>query len=116
MPDFVGFVGGIVGGIVGFVGDMVGTAVGAVMGYVGSVVEGLAMVAYRVVELLPDAADLNLTIPSGWLYGYDMLNTFLPISESLALVAIMVAVYAAAVLLRLGGFVYHLIPKPFIGT
>lgn len=106
----------MIAGLLGFGGEMVGTAVGAVMGYVGSVVEGLALIAARVVDLLPEATDLGLEIPGGWLLGYSMVNSFLPLSEALAFVVVLVGIQAVALLARLAVVTYHLIPKPFVGT
>lgn len=116
MPDLVGLAGDLIGGLLGFAGDAVGTAVGAVMSLVGSMVEGLATVADALVDQLPDAGDLGLSVPSGWIYGYSIVNTFLPLTEALAFAVVIGAAFVALGVWRLGVTVYHLIPKPFIGT
>jgi hypothetical protein len=109
-------VGGIVSGILGLGGDIISTAVGAVMTFVGSVVNALAALADHAISILPDATDLGLSVPSGWIYGYTFLNTFLPVSEALAMVGIFTAIVVGGILFRLAVTVYHLIPKPFVGT
>lgn len=116
MDSIVDFVGGIVGGILDIGGDIVATAVGAVMSWLGTAVEAMAAVAENVIDLLPDAADLGLEIPGGWIYGYSIVNTFLPISEALAFVAVFTVLVIGAVAFRLAVIVYHLIPKPLMGT
>lgn len=109
-------VASIVGGLLGLAGDAVGTAVQAVMSWLGTAVEAVAQLAMHVVDLLPDAADLGLTIPSGWLHGYALLNTFLPISEALTAITLFTTVVVGGIAFRLAVTVYHLIPKPWMGT
>lgn len=116
MPDFGGIAQGIVGGLLGFAGTVAGNMIGAVMGWLGSVVQGLAIVADGVLQLLPDATDLGLSIPGGWLHGYAWLNGFVPLSELLAFCVILVGVQMAPVIWRLAIDAYHLIPKPWVGT
>jgi len=116
MPDIPQIVGNLVGGLLGLLGDAASTAVGAVMSWLGTAVEAVAQLAMRVVQLLPDATDLGFTIPTGWLHGYSMLNTFLPLSEALAIVLVFTAVAVAGTAFRIAVTVYHLIPKPLMGT
>jgi len=116
VPDILGIAGDLVGGLLGLAGDAVATAIGAVMGWLGTAVEAVAQLAMRVVALLPDATDLGFSIPSGWLHGYAMLNTFLPLAEALAIVLVFTGVAVAGTLFRIAVVVYHLIPKPMMGT
>jgi len=116
VPDVGAFVGGIVDGIVSFGGDVIGTAVGAVMSWVGNVVNGLASVVAGILGYLPDATDLGLSIPSGWLVGYAWLNGFVPLGEMIAFIAILAAAQLGPIVWHSLVTVYHLIPKPFIGT
>lgn len=109
-------VGQLIGGLLGIGGDIINTAFGAFMSFVGSAVNAVAGLADHVVALLPDATDLGLSIPSGWIYGYSILNTFLPLSEALTAVAIFTAIVVGGIAYRLAVTVYHLIPKPFMGT
>lgn len=109
-------VGGIVGGIAGLVGGVAETAVGAVMQWLGLAVEGMATIAAGVINLLPDAGDVVPDIPDGWIVGYAMLNTFLPVSEALAGAGLLLGIYAALGVFKLAVVVYHLIPKPLMGT
>jgi len=92
-------------------------ALNAVFGFVKDVALGFTgAVVSTVIGLLPDAADLGITIPSGWINGYDWLDSFLPLHEALAFVAIFLALIAAVGAFRLAVLIYHLIPKPFSGT
>jgi len=116
VPDVVGFVGGIVDGIVSFGGDIVGTAVGGVMSWIGNVVNGLAEAVAGVLAYLPDATDLGLSIPDGWLVGYAWLNGFVPLGEMIAFILILAAAQLGPIIWQSLVTVYHLIPKPFIGT
>lgn len=106
----------LVGGLLSLGGDVVGTAVGAVMGFVGSVVDGLAEVAASLVALLPEAGDLGLEIPAGFVLGWSIFNTFLPLTETFAMLGVLVLASIAPIVWHLGITVYHLIPKPFVGT
>lgn len=112
----VDVVGGLIGGLLDIAGDIINTAVGAVMSFVGSVVDGLAVLADAAVDLLPDTPDLGLDIPSGWIYGYTILNTWLPLTEALTMAGVFTAIVTAIIAFRLAVTVYHLIPKPFVGT
>lgn len=98
-------VGGIVDGVSGFLQNVVAGAIA-----------GIAALADQVVQLLPAATDLNLPDLSGWLTGYALMNTFLPLSEALTLTGTLVAIYSALMLWRLAVKIYHLIPKPLMGT
>jgi len=103
----------LVGGIALLTGN---NPVDVVLGWLGTVIQGLAALADQVVALLPNAADLHITIPSGWIYGYNIINTFLPLSECLAFVAALVTVVIVGMTWSLAVTVYHLIPKPMAGT
>ena len=48
----------------------------ALIGVAQSIIAGIA-------SLLPAGVPLGLVLPTGWLYGYDVLNSFLPVSELL---------------------------------
>jgi hypothetical protein len=72
--------------------------------------------ADAIVGQLPEAGDLGIDVPSGWIQGYGMLNTFLPISEALAFALIYVTAITAAFGARLAVLIWHLIPKPGVGT
>jgi len=67
-------------------------------------------------DLLPNAADLGLEAPTGWIRGYNVLDTFLPLHEALAAIAVILGVYVVVFGWRLAVTVYHLIPKPGMGT
>jgi hypothetical protein len=95
---------------------VVGLFTGLIWGPVGEAVKALAAVADGVVGLLPDATDLGLSIPSGWLHGYTLLNTFLPLSEALGLISVILVVVTAGLAARIAVVVWHLIPKPGVGT
>lgn len=114
--DIPGFIGGLIGGLLSIGGDIVGTAVGAVMGYVGNVISGLATVAASVIALLPEAEDLGIVIPSGFVQGYAIFNSFLPLGEAFAMMASLVVISVIPIAWHLGVTIYHLIPKPFVGT
>jgi len=116
MPDIPSIVGGLIGGLLGMAGDAVGTAVQAVMSWLGSAVDAMAGVAAEVIELLPDATDLGLSIPDGWLVGYTWLNGFLPLSETLTWLGVLLTVAVAVTTWRVAVTLYHLIPKPWMGT
>lgn len=80
------------------------------------IAEAFAPVADAVLDLLPDAEDLNLEIPSGFILGFSFLNTFLPLTEALAAIAGFVLIIVAGIGWRIAVTVYHLIPKPGVGT
>lgn len=73
-------------------------------------------IAGSMVDALPDAPTLDLGDATGWLKGYTLLNTFLPLSEALTVIGVIVAVMVGTALFRLSVTAYHLIPKPGIGT
>jgi len=100
--------------VLGIVG--VGVLTGWIWGPVNEVAKAVAAVAGVVVSLLPDAADLGLSIPGGWITGYTWLNSFLPLSEALGVVTIFLGIMLALLAFRVAVIVYHLIPKPGIGT
>lgn len=108
--------GGIIGGIAGLTGAIAETAVGAVMSWLGLAVQGMAVIAGGVIDVLPDVGEVLPTVPSGWLSAYAMMNTFLPLSEALALTGVLVGIYAALGAWKLAVTIYHLIPKPLMGT
>jgi len=94
----------------------VGVLTGWIWGPINEVAKVLAAVAGVVVSMLPDAADLGLTIPGGWITGYTWLNSFLPLTEALALVSIFVGIMLALLAFRVAVIIYHLAPKPGMGT
>lgn len=116
MPDIGGIVGGVIGGLLGIGQDIIGTAVGAAMSWLGFAVDAMAQAAAEVMNLLPDAGDLGLTVPSGWLLGYGWLDGFLPLHETVAFLGVLVTAAMAVVAWRVAVVVYHLIPKPWMGT
>jgi len=83
-------------------------------------IQGLADAVFKVIgsmiDALPDAADLGIDIPDGFVVGYSFLNTFLPLSEALTIAGTALAGYVALFGWRLAVMVYHLIPKPLMGT
>jgi hypothetical protein len=80
------------------------------LGFLTNIVAGI-------VELfLPEAGDLGLVAPTGLVVGYTWLNTFLPISEAIVFALILLGLYLAGFAWRLFLQVYHLIPKPWMGT
>lgn len=93
-----------------------GVLVGFIWDPIRAIAEVMAAMADVVVSQLPVAADLGLTPTSGWVKGYAMLNTFLPLTEALTLAGLMVALVVAGIALRVAVMVYHLIPKPGMGT
>ena len=52
----------------------------------------------------------SLTLSAGWLWGYDTLNSFLPIAEVLAAVTALLAMRMTMISLKLVTFVYKLLP------
>lgn len=98
--------------LVRFAGDFIGN-IGQAL---GEGVKMLAGVADGIIALLPDAADLNLPDLSGWLHGYAMLNRFIPVDLALVYFGLYLAAANASYLFNLGVKLYHLIPKPGIGT
>lgn len=95
---------------------MAGGLAEAIFSWLGSVVDALAGLAASVLDLLPDAEDLNLEIPSGWIIGYTWANTVLPLTEALGLMTAVIAINVGAVVYRAAVVAWHLIPKPGIGT
>lgn len=65
---------------------------------------------------LPDAGDLGIEVPTGIVQGYALLNTFLPLAEALVLAGLALAAYGTLFAWRLAVMIYHLIPKPLMGT
>ena len=109
MPDIIGAVGG-------FLGGLVGTAANIVWAPIKAVVDGLAAVADGVVSMLPNATDLHLSIPSGWLIGYSWVDSFLPVHEAITAAGMFVTIVTGLFVFRVAVLIYHLIPKPGIGT
>jgi len=103
-------IGILVGGLVA------GVLTGMIWGPINDLAQNMAKIADGVVEGLPVADDLGLDVASGWVKGYSMLNTFLPVSEALAFALIFVSVKLAILGYRLAIVVWHLIPKPGMGT
>lgn len=114
--DPVGFLGGIVDGLLGFAGDAVGTAVGALFSFLGQVVDALAALAAHVLSILPDATDLGLSVPAGWIIGYQFMDAILPLHEALWMFGFLVTLRSAITVWHLAVTGYHLIPKPAVGT
>lgn len=104
------------GGPVDVVIDVVGSLLGVVFTVIGAIVGVFAQMVANILDLLPDATDLALEIPSGWLYGYSWLNGFVPLSEMLAFAVILAGAQLVPVVWRSAVTLYHLIPKPMIGT
>lgn len=104
----VAVVGTLVGGVV--------LGVDPVVDFVKGAVEALASVADAAIGLLPDAEDLNIDPVTGWIRGYAMFNTFLPITEALVMIAALIGIRLAIFAWRLADRVWHLIPKPLSGT
>lgn len=103
--------------IVGVVAALgVGVLTGFIWGPVQAIAQGLALIADNIVNMLPEAADLGLDASGGWVKGYAMLNTFLPITEALAFAAMFATVIAASMVVRVATWIWHLIPKPGVGT
>jgi len=65
------------------------------------IVKFFADIAHTMIDLLPNAADLNIDIPSGWIRGYTFFDTFLPLHEALAMVGLLLAIYAVVFAWRL---------------
>lgn len=76
----------------------------------------MAVIAGSVLDLLPDVGDVMPDVPSGWIMGYATFNSFLPLAEGLAFATIMLTAYAGLGLWKLAVTIYHLIPKPLMGT
>jgi hypothetical protein len=94
----------------------VGILTGFIWDPIKVIAQALAGVADKAVQQLPMASDLGLSTTAGWIKGYTLLNTFLPLSEALTLVSVYVSVITAGMLFRVGVIVWHLIPKPGVGT
>jgi len=116
VPDLGGMVGGLVGGLVSLAGTVASTALGAVMAWLGRLVNVMGAVAAGVLSFLPDAEDLGLEIPGGWLVGYSWFNEFFPVAETLVWLGVLTAAMVIPVVWHLAVTVYHLIPKPWMGT
>jgi len=80
---------------------------------IGDVLLGLFDgVSGLVLGLLPMGALVagSMTLPTGWLYGYDVLNSFLPVSEALAAVSALLALRMLMLSLKSVLFVKSLLP------
>jgi hypothetical protein len=62
------------------------------------------------VNLLPEGDTLGLVLPSGWLYGYDVLNSFLPVAEVLAAASVLLALRMAVFTFRMIYTLKQLVP------
>jgi hypothetical protein len=93
-----------------------GVLTGFIWGPIKEIADAVAKIADVVVGQLPDASNLGLAIPSGWVKGYSLLDSFLPLHEALGFVAIILGIVVAGVTWRVAVVVYHLIPKPGTGT
>lgn len=114
--DVLGFLGGVIGGLLDLGAAAARTAVGAVLTFVGGVIDTLARAAAAVLELLPDAGDLGLEVPAGFIQGWSIFDQFLPLHETFAMLAVLVVASLLPIGWHLGITIYHLIPKPFSGT
>jgi len=74
-----------------------------VLGFLGDVLSAV----------LPDGEPLGLPDVSGLLYGYNLLNTILPLSEVLTAIGIMLGVSLAVFLFRLVLTLWHALPFKF---
>jgi hypothetical protein len=101
----------VVGGLLG-----TGLLTGVIWGPIGILAGGLFSIADAAIGLLPDATDLGLVIPGGWIYGYSIVNTFLPLTEALAFAGVFVSLIVGGIVFRTAVTIYHLIPKPGVGT
>lgn len=114
--DALQWLGELVGAIAGLVASLVGAVVGALFSFLGAVLDFFAGLVAELLELLPDAADLGLEIPSGWLIGFQTMDAILPLHEALFWFGFMVGLRAAITLWHLAVRLYHLLPKPLMGT
>lgn len=105
----------VVGGLLGTLGDVVGTLVGALFAALGEVVNALAELVDGIVDLLPDAPDLGLEL-GGFVYGFGIMDSFLPLHEALAYAVVLFGAANAGLVFRTAVTIYHLIPKPGVGT
>lgn len=106
----------VVVGIVGVIAGGVALGIDPVVDFAKAVVDGLAKVADAAIGLLPDAGDLNLDAQTGWLTSYAYFNTFLPVSETLGMVGVLIGIRLAVFAWRMADRIWHLIPKPLSGT
>jgi hypothetical protein len=88
----------------------------AVMAVVGGIVDALLAIVNVIIDLLPDAPDLGLSIPAGWIVAYTWIDQIVPLHEALFWTGTLAAAAMAPVVFHLAIAIYHLIPKPFSGT
>jgi hypothetical protein len=69
-----------------------------------------------IVGTLPMADELDFEIPSGVILGYALVNGFFPLDLTIQLGAAYIGALVAIFAFRLAVLVYHLIPKPMMGT
>lgn len=86
------------------------------MGWLAGAVNAMAVMADQVVQLLPDATDLGLDGNTGWIAGYTLIDRFLPVHEMVAWLVVVAGFYVVVTTWRAGVTLYHLIPKPMMGT
>ena len=103
-------------GVVEWIGRTVDGATDAIWGFVQDAAVGLMSIVTAMIGVLPDAVDLNLPDLSGWVRGYDMMDRVVPVTEALVAWGIYMAAANAQFLWNLGTRLYHLIPKPGMGT
>lgn len=96
--------------------DAGAVALGALMGILDAIVNALTGLISHIVDLLPDAGDLGLTIPSGWIIGYTWIDRIVPLHEALVWMGVLAAASVAPIAFHLAIAAYHLIPKPLSGT
>lgn len=76
-----------------------------------AIFDAVGGVSTLLVGLLPVGALLTgLTIPSGWLWGYDVINAYLPVSEILIAASVLVGARITMIGVKAMVFVYKLIP------
>jgi len=68
------------------------------------------------VQGLPALPELPLPDLSGFIPAYNWLNAVFPVTEGLEAAAVLVAVIVAGTVIRAAITVWHVIPKPFMGT
>ena len=97
-------------------GEVAGTILNAFFGAVQAIGDAVFAAVGGVINVLPNAADLDLHVPSGVIGAYNFLDAFLPMHEALAFGAIYIGALLAIAAFRLAVTIYHLIPKPLMGT
>lgn len=102
--------------VVGGVLDIPGAVVGALFSVLGKMVDALMAVVNVLIDQLPDMPDLGIPDLSGLVRGYAFFNHFLPLDVAIGGILVYLAAANAGFLFRVGVTIYHLIPKPGMGT